>query len=55
MAGTSDPPEMAAKPQLVPADVSKAGKLRLVENGKPVVSYPIPGVPNAIANRDAQR
>src|SRR6202167_3542543 len=26
MAGTSDPPEMAEKPQLVPADVSKAGK-----------------------------
>jgi hypothetical protein len=50
MAGTSDPPEMAAKPQLVPADVSKAGKTSVSwENGKPVVSFPIPGVPNAIA------
>ncbi len=52
IAGTeiTDPPEMAAKPQLVPADVSKAGKTSVSwENGKPVVSFPIPGVPNAIA------
>jgi hypothetical protein len=50
MAGTSDPPEMAAKPQLVPAGVSKAGKTSVVwEGGKPVVTFPIPGVPNAIA------
>ncbi len=50
MAGTSDPPEMAPRPQLVPADVSKAGKTSVSwENGKPVVTFPIPGVPNAIA------
>ena len=50
IAGTSDLAEMAAKPQLVPADVSKAGKTSVSwENGKPVVSFPIPGVPNAIA------
>ncbi len=46
----TDPPEMAARPQLVPADVSKAGKTSVSwENGKPVVTFPIPGVPNAIA------
>ena len=50
MAGTSDPPEMAPRPQLVPADVSKAGKTSVAwEGGKPVVTFPIPGVPNAIA------
>jgi hypothetical protein len=50
MAGTSDPPEMAPRPQLVPADVSKAGKTSVSwENGKPVVTFPIPGVPNAMA------
>ena len=52
MAGTevTNPPEMAAKPQMVPADVSKAGKTSVSwENGKPVVSFPIPGVPNATA------
>ena len=30
MAGTSDPPEMAPRPQLVPADVAKAGKTSVV-------------------------
>jgi hypothetical protein len=50
MAGISDPPEMAPRPQRVPADVSKAGKTSVVwEGSKPVVTFPIPGVPNAIA------
>ncbi len=50
MAGTSDPPEMAPRPQRVPADVSVAGKTSVVwEGNKPVVTFPIPGVPNAIA------
>jgi hypothetical protein len=50
MAGTSDPPEMAPRPQRVPADVSKAGKTSVAwENNKPVVAFPIPGVPNATA------
>jgi hypothetical protein len=51
MAGISDPPEMAPKPQRVPADVSMAGKTSVAwEGGKPVVTFPIPGVPNAIAS-----
>ncbi|HEY3826343.1 MAG TPA: hypothetical protein VGL82_17380 [Bryobacteraceae bacterium] len=50
MAGTSDPPEMAPRPQRIPADVSTAGKTSVSwENNKPVVSFPIPGVPNATA------
>jgi hypothetical protein len=50
MAGISDPPEMAPRPQRVPADVSKAGKTSVVwEGNKPVVTFPIPGVPNATA------
>jgi hypothetical protein len=50
MAGISDPPEMAPKPQMVPADVAKAGKTSVAwEGNKPVVTFPIPGVPNAIA------
>jgi hypothetical protein len=50
MAGISDPPEMAPRPQRVPADVSKAGKTSVVwEGNKPVVTFPIPGVPDAIA------
>jgi hypothetical protein len=50
MAGTSDPPEMAPRPQRVPADVPTAGKTSVVwEGNKPVVTFPIPGVPNAIA------
>jgi hypothetical protein len=50
MAGISDPPEMAPRPQRVPADVPTAGKTSVawVDN-KPVVTFPIPGVPNAIA------
>src|SRR5580693_9144940 len=50
MAGISDPPEMAPRPQRVPADVSKAGKTAVSwEGNKPVVTFPIPGVPSAIA------
>jgi hypothetical protein len=50
MAGISDPPEMAPRPQRVPADVSKAGKTSLVwEGNKPVLTFPVPGVPNATA------
>jgi hypothetical protein len=50
MAGISDPPEMAPRPQKVPAGVSKAGKTSVAwEGNKPVVTFPIPGVPNAIA------
>ncbi len=51
MAGTSDPPEMAAKPQLVPENVMKAGKTSVAwEGNKPTVTFPIPGVPNATAS-----
>ena len=50
MAGISDPPEMAPRPQRVPADVAMAGKTSVAwEGNKPVVTFPIPGVPNAIA------
>jgi hypothetical protein len=50
MAGISDPPEMAPRPQRVPADVPSAGKTSVAwEGGKPAVTFPIPGVPNAIA------
>src|SRR6516162_7791685 len=50
MAGIRDPPEMAPRPQRVPADVAMAGKTSVAwESGKPVVTFPIPGVPNAIA------
>src|SRR5437773_6315125 len=50
MAGTSDVPQMTARPQRVPADVMTAGKTSVVwENNKPVLTFPIPGVPTAIA------
>jgi hypothetical protein len=50
MAGTSDPPQMAARPQRVPADVMTAGKTSVVwEGNRPVLTFPIPGVPTAIA------
>src|SRR5579864_4615667 len=50
MAGISDPPEMAPRPQRVPADVPMAGKTSVAwEGNKPVLTFPIPGVPNAIA------
>jgi hypothetical protein len=52
MAGTQDTnaPQMAARPQRVPADVSTAGKTSVKwEGNKPVLTFPIPGVPTATA------
>jgi len=50
MAGILDPPQMAARPQRIPADVMTAGKTSVAwEGNKPVVTFPIPGVPNATA------
>jgi hypothetical protein len=50
MFGTSDTPQMAPRPQQVPADVAKAGKTSVVWQGnQPVLTFPIPGVPNATA------
>jgi hypothetical protein len=49
-AGTSDPPQMAPRPQQIPADVMTAGKTSLAwEGNKPVLTFPIPGVPSATA------
>ncbi len=53
MAGTEYPtktPHLAPRPQLVPADVMTAGKTSVKwEGDKPVLTFPIPGVPNATA------
>ena len=51
MAGMSpDAPPMTARPQQIPADVMMSGKTSLVwEGNKPVLTFPIPGVPNATA------
>ena len=52
IAGTenTNAPQMAARPQRVPADVMTAGKTSVTWVGnKPVVTFPIPGVPNATA------
>jgi hypothetical protein len=52
MAGTEDPkaPELAARPQRVPAAVMKAGRTSVKWDGnKPVLTFPIPGLPNATA------
>src|SRR5438477_4906397 len=50
MAGTPDVPQLTARPQRVPADVMTAGKTSVVwENNKPVLTFPSPGVPTAIA------
>src|SRR5262245_37211272 len=50
MAGILDPPQMAARPQQIPADVTTAGKTTLAwVNNKPVLTFPIPGVPTATA------
>jgi hypothetical protein len=51
MAGTEEVPQMAPRPGvLVPADVMTAGKTSVVWQGnKPVLTFPIPGVPNATA------
>jgi hypothetical protein len=49
-AGTSDPPQMAPRPQQMPADVMTAGKTSVAwEGNKPVLTFPIPGVPSATA------
>jgi hypothetical protein len=50
-AGTADPPKMAPIPgRDVPAEVMTAGKTSVAwESNKPVLTYPIPGVPNATA------
>jgi hypothetical protein len=49
-AGTSDPPPMTPRPQRLAADVMTIGKTSVVwEGNKPVLTFPIPGVPNAIA------
>jgi len=51
LAGIQDPPLFAVRPATqVPADVATAGKTSVVwEGGKPVVTFPIPGVPGATA------
>jgi hypothetical protein len=50
MFGTSETPQMAARPQRIPADVMMAGKTSVAWVGnKPVLTFPIPGVPNATA------
>ncbi|MEP7310793.1 MAG: hypothetical protein ABJA98_35290 [Acidobacteriota bacterium] len=49
-AGTSNPPSMTPRPQKLPADVMTVGKTTVAWAGnKPVLTYPIPGVPNATA------
>src|SRR3977135_1079803 len=49
-AGTSDPPPMTPRPQRLPADVMTVGKTSVAWVGnKPVVTFPIPGVPTATA------
>jgi hypothetical protein len=52
IAGTEDPNslDMTARPQRVPADVMTVGKTSVRwEGGKPVLTFPILGVPNAMA------
>ncbi len=49
-AGTSDPPSMTPRPQKLAADVSTIGKTSVAWVGnKPVLTFPIPGVPTAAA------
>jgi hypothetical protein len=49
-AGTTDPPPMTPRPQRLQADVMMIGKTSVAWVGnKPVLTFPIPGVPNAIA------
>src|SRR5437762_8976395 len=49
-AGTADPPPMTPRPQRLPADVMTVGKTSVAwEGNKPVLTFPIPGVPNATA------
>ena len=48
--GTSDPPSMTPRPQKLQADVMTIGKTSVAWVGnKPVLTYPIPGVPTATA------
>jgi hypothetical protein len=50
MAGIFDPPPLTARPQRIPADVMTSGKTSLAwVNNKPVLTFPIPGVPTATA------
>jgi hypothetical protein len=52
MAGTQypNPPQMTGRPQRVPADVMTAGETSVRwEGDTPVVTFPIPGVPDATA------
>src|SRR4029077_13518757 len=50
MFGILDPPQMAARPQRIPADVMTSGKTSVAwEGNKPMLTFPIPGVPNATA------
>jgi len=49
-AGTSDPPSMTPRPQRLAADVMTIGKTSVAwVNNKPVLTFPIPGVPTATA------
>jgi hypothetical protein len=49
-AGTSDPPSMTPRPQKLAADVMTIGKTSVTWQGnKPVLTYPIPGIPTAMA------
>jgi hypothetical protein len=49
-AGTSDPPSMTPRPQRLAADVMTIGKTSVAWVGnKPVLTFPIPGVPTATA------
>jgi len=49
-AGTTDPPPMTPRPQRLQADVATIGKTSVKwEGNKPVLTFPIPGVPNATA------
>jgi len=49
-AGTTDPPPLTPRPQRLQADVMTIGKTSVTWSGnKPVVTYPIPGVPTAMA------
>ncbi len=52
MAGVTDPPILGPNPgELVPPGVSTAGKTSVSwEGGKPTITFPIPGVPGAIAS-----
>ena len=49
-AGTTDPPPMTPRPQRLAADVATIGKTSVAWVGnKPVLTFPIPGVPTATA------